>query len=478
MRDNVGIGLVNLARVALIAAIVIASAAYGLTRESTIVFFSQWLSGTFCLWVVGYLIATRWPAVPWLAWVLVVGLLAVGGASVILAWLDLHLFEMAPNYPIWLDDWLLLGAFDLDQAIAATWRTAALLAGFLIAIDLFSAPNWSRALLMTLAFTALGMVGFFFLQRAFGDPFLLRSDVDPRVTLNFATFRYWGNGASYLNLVWPLLAALAAHTAFAHQAKGWMLWLGGALCVFSALFINVSKAGNVLAPVGLLLFGLILGINRWRHRGSRGLRFSPAAVIGSLVPIVVIAVSLAFAIPEKRWEHLQERQLDSDPRVVAYGYFVQMVPDAGWLGFGPGSFKLAYWEYVGDDPVMRRTPFWVAHQDYLQTVIEWGYLGTTLWGLLLAVPTVALFRNALRRIRDRSDPDEGYVFGWGDYARQWWRALPDARSPLVAGAATVAIILTGLHALVDFPMQIMSLQFYFLLWIALGWSLCRPKLAA
>lgn len=465
----------QLARGSLLAGVVIASVAYGLTRETTIHFFTQWLGWTFAAWGVGHVLLPRRPVIPWSAWGLAAGVLGVGWTSVGLAWLDLHLYDLAPEYPLWLDGWILFGAFDFDLAVGAAWRTSALLGGFLVAVDLFSSRNWSRALFLTLALTALGMVVFFYLQRAFGGPFLLPSNVNPRVTLSFATFRYWGNGASYLNLTWPLLAALAAHTAFAHRARGWTVWLGGALLVFAALFLNVSKAGNVLAVVGLVLFGVLLAVARWRSRGWRGLRLSPVAVIGGLVPVVVIAVSLAFAIPQNRWEYLQARDIHSNPRAVAYGYFVQMLPDAGWLGFGPGSFQLAYWDYVGDDRVMRRAAFWVAHQDYLQTVVEWGYGGTVLWGLLFVVPTWALLRRSTGRARDPSGGDDSYAFGWREHVRQAWTALPDARAPMVAVGGVIAISTTALHALVDFPMQIMSLQFYFLIWIALGWSLMARR---
>jgi hypothetical protein len=48
--------------------------------------------------------------------------------------------------------------------------------------------------------------------------------------------------------------------------------------------------------------------------------------------------------------------------------------------------------------------------------------------------------------------------------------MPSPREPCIAAGAFCAVILTALHAFVDFPMQIASLQFYFLTLLALGWS--------
>ncbi len=48
--------------------------------------------------------------------------------------------------------------------------------------------------------------------------------------------------------------------------------------------------------------------------------------------------------------------------------------------------------------------------------------------------------------------------------------MPSPHEPCLAAGALCAVLLTALHALVDFPMQIASLQLYFLTLLALGWS--------
>ncbi|HEY9715625.1 MAG TPA: hypothetical protein V6C72_19280, partial [Chroococcales cyanobacterium] len=54
--------------------------------------------------------------------------------------------------------------------------------------------------------------------------------------------------------------------------------------------------------------------------------------------------------------------------------------------------------------------------------------------------------------------------------KTFFAAMPSPREPCIAAGAFCAVVLTALHAFVDFPMQIASLQFYFLTLLALGWS--------
>ncbi|MGC1478889.1 MAG: O-antigen ligase family protein [Chthoniobacterales bacterium] len=471
MFARLGLGLITAGRTGLLLAVVMASVAYGLTRDSTIEFFNYWIGASFIAWFLGHILRRRFPAIPVLAWILGILILLFGWTSAALGWLDVWLIDNLENYPLWWDSVTIYGANYSDLAFPAMVRATALLGATALAIDLFSDVRWTRALLITWGATATGMVVFFFLQRTFGEPFLLRSSLDPRRVLTFATFRYWGNAASYLNLSWPLLVGLATYSIKCHRAKGWTFWLSCALIAFSAVFLNVSKAGNILGIVGLLLFVSLLSFHTLKHWDRRRVRFSYRTAILVVIPVIVIAVSLAAALPTDRWERLLNRDVDKDPRRIAYSYFLTMLPESGWMGFGPGNYKQVYWDYVGDDPTMARTPFWVAHQDYLQTVIEWGYLGTITWALVFAFPIFALARQSFFTAPSRLDQRQDYAYSLSVHARLFWEAIPDARAPLLAIAGLIAITLTALHSLVDFPMQIASLQFYFLLWIALGWKL-------
>ncbi len=230
-----------------------------------------------------------------------------------------------------------------------------------------------------MVFSSLGMVSFFLLQRIVGPPFLL-AGIDGKTVLAFGTYRYWGNAAAYLNLFWPILASISVFAAL-RRTSAWPLWMIPAVAVLMACFLNVSKAGNVLAILGILLLAILLWpiVTRELRRLKRKIR--PHWVLGALIPILIVMLSIPFALPWKRWDYLTDRATggEFDARLPAYKAFLKMVPVAGWTGFGPGTFSKYYGHYVKDDPAIRNVPFWVAHEDYLQTVIEWGYLGAALW---------------------------------------------------------------------------------------------------
>ncbi len=476
MLDRCGFWTRTAARTLFLVLVVVASFAYGLTRESTIHFFNWALGGTVALWMAGSLLSRRWPRTGLRPWLIALAILSLGWGVCALSVLGEWSERAGTDLPeFWSDVVLSFGAFDADLSVAAMVRTTVLLGGLLMTIDLFSQPNWARALFLTLTATVSAMVAFYFLQKIVGSPFLIRS-VDGYTILSFATFRYWGNAASFLNLLWPLAAAVAIHF-LRNKAHAWVLWMAAALFALAAAFLNISKAGNVLAAFGILLFLGIVVVQFLRSE-RRGSRLPPRNVLIAIaLPAAIILASFYFAIPWGRWDALARTEIDVNARAVAYRYFMTMLPDAGWFGFGPGSFQLAYWHYV--DPAneqMRHEPFWVAHEDYIQTIVEWGYAGAILWGLLLAIPAMRLGFSGLRSpVRSRAD-SAGYLFGIGDHLRAFFSTLPGPDEPIIHAAAFVSICLTALHALVDFPMQIESLQFYFLIWIALGWhALRRPE---
>lgn len=460
--------LIAVGRFGLLGAIVIGPAAYGLTREDTVTFFNQWMAVTFGAWCLGLCLRARMPRVPIAAWLAITGIIGVGAFTTAAGALDEWLSVTMSNYPPFLEEVAIYGAFDYEAALSAMARTLALLGAFTIATDIFSEKSWTRAVLLAMAGSAIGLVGFYFLQQTVGGPFQLRSHLPGFAPLHFATYRYWGNAASFLNLSWPLLAVCTVHTIALRSMGIATFWLAAFFMVFGAVFFNASKAGHILAPIGILLFCGILLAHAVRNRAFRRLHIPLSIWLGAGIPAVTIVVAAAAAIPFDRWEYLMERGVFEHGRAQAYPYFLSMIPDAGWAGLGPGSFATSYLAYV-EDPVVRKIPFWVAHQDYIQTLVEWGYLGTFCWGVLLGWPVVRLLRQSLERTSERDGDAAFLVYQFQDHLKHFWKALPSSNSPILAAGGVTAICVTGLHAGVDFPMQIPSLQLFFLLWVALGW---------
>ena len=124
------------------------------------------------------------------------------------------------------------------------------------------------------------------------------------------------------------------------------------------------------------------------------------------------------------------------------------LPHVGFFGFGPGTFRVVFPGYnVGSGRTLPGT--WrFLHEDYLQTVLEWGWLGSTLWTLLFFGGIAVAIRS------------------YKTYGRREWTPRRRMLQPLV----TVALMGVALHALVDFPFQIESIQLYVATYLGICWG--------
>jgi len=135
------------------------------------------------------------------------------------------------------------------------------------------------------------------------------------------------------------------------------------------------------------------------------------------------------------------------------------LPSAGFFGFGPGTFRAIFPAYskAADPPVAGQWRF--LHEDYLQTAMEWGWLGSLLWAVMffggLANAVLCLRRQtALRRV--------------SEFTQEWsWRRR------LILPLAVIALAGVAVHALVDFPLQIVSIQLYVATYLGLCWGSAR-----
>jgi O-antigen ligase len=143
-----------------------------------------------------------------------------------------------------------------------------------------------------------------------------------------------------------------------------------------------------------------------------------------------------------------------DGRVEAYQEYVNALPEVGWFGLGPGLFKVAFPYQMSQ---MRNVGDFVhdyAHEDYLQTVLEWGWLGTLWWTLLVAGGLYRAIRTYARRELFDSKTDRHLVLG-----------------------AILGVSGTLAHCLIDFPLQVASIRLFFLVLLAFCWAspqLLRP----
>jgi hypothetical protein len=341
------------------------------------------------------------------------------------------------------------GTVDQATSCQAMLRTTCLLGTICFVCDLSARREWRRRIWRTMAATGISLVLFGLVQNALAQPILVWSQEDKGVPY-FATYYYGGNAGSFINLVLPFVAGLAALTLRKpddHASRA--LWLPGFFICVAGAFVNLSRSAMVISGLlcGLLIGWQLMGKSRNELLPPRKLRLAYAAVmVGAVACIIAFS---GWEKPAEKWRQMESQLNSANKRLVSTRVCLRMLPDAGWHGFGPGTFALVFPHYTGAEATLIPGIWRYAHDDYLQTLLEWGWVASVFWGVLFFGAMMQLFTNWRKR-RDLSTSDRVLAF--------------------VSGLALGGV---AVHALVDFPLQIASLQLYTGVCVGLGWGSSR-----
>src|ERR1700677_943782 len=338
-----------------------------------------------------------------------------------------------------------------DLSLQSMTATTFLLGGFVIASALLAQPQLRRFLLLSVAASGIliCIIGIFF--KIGGDRVMAyfwdRPDIDWN---DFAFYRYHGNAGAFLNLVWPIILVFTrrAYSPTVGFFKR-TFWTAAALTCGAALMLNASKASLI---IGLLIlpwpFSTLL-LNMRKRK---------------LAPVIIIAICFLaagiYATSHFTNEDAFDRMIDGGQvqasaggRMLAYRQYLDAMPQLGFFGVGPGLFQVAFPYQLSPlgnvQPGLRE----YAHEDFLQTMIEWGWLGSVWWFLLFMGGLFVAFRSYSHRALFSSRTDRHLLLG-----------------------ALLGVIGTLVQSLVDFPLQIASLRLFFLTLLALCWA--SPQLLA
>jgi hypothetical protein len=264
----------------------------------------------------------------------------------------------------------------------------------------------------------------------------------------FATYYYHGNAGAFLNLVWPLTAGLVirSFTARCHPATR-AIWLSVLVLTIAAVLANTSRMAQLIALLLLIAICLRFGPALLRKLWHMERGIALAGTIAILLTLIALAQATHLEQPLSRWQSLGER-IPNDARWQASRVAVGALSDIGFFGFGPATFRVVFPSYNG--VAVQRVPgTWrFLHEDYLQTAMEWGWLGSALWALLF-------FGGIVIGIRS-----------YKKYAARDW--IPRRR--LLQPFVIIALMGVALHAMVDFPLQIASIQLYVATYLGLCWG--------
>jgi hypothetical protein len=424
--------------------------AYGATTSASIQITNWVLLAALVLWAIELLVSRRTPRFPRLLFFLTAALICVGGWMVLNAKSiydsDFSVFVPLRNFapPV---------AGSVDYPISAAWmvRGALLLGIILFVADLSQSNRWLLRLWYVIGLVGGSMAFLGLLQKATGAQMIFWQPPHPneylRVSTFFATYFYHGNAGAFLNLVWPLTAGLVIR-AFSSRRRSGMraVWISLFIVTIAGVLANTSRMSQVLALVLLFAICAQFGLALLRTLSGSEKSIALAGGLAILLALMALVQAVHLEQPLKRWQ-TESQRISTDARWRAVRVAMGAVPDARLCGFGPGTFRVAFPTYNIASANQAPGTWRFLHDDYLQTLLEWGWIGGILWALLLF---------------------GGIAIGIHSYHRRQrvWMPRRVVLQPLVV----IALFGVAMHALVDFPLQIESIQLYVATYLGICWG--------
>jgi O-antigen ligase len=226
----------------------------------------------------------------------------------------------------------------------------------------------------------------------------------------FSTFVYHNHWGAFAVLSAAACAGLVFHYAGQREARNFWhspAFAGavGLLFIAATAPLSESRSGTLLI---LLLAGAILAHTLWHRRQKR--RASVASLAwwsgGALAAALVLAAGI-YKLDERGFnvrteltrEQIEQMHAAGDlgGRSALYRDTWHMARDRLWFGWGFDSYARVFMIYNTQTSVDGLPVFYAqAHSDWLQSVAETGLAGTTLIGLLGALPLLTLRRRHFR----------------------------------------------------------------------------------
>lgn len=424
-------------------AVIAAPLAFGGTTDITRLLLDGLCALGFFGWLGSLMLQRRFPGIPTVACFALVALALLGSVH----WANpkfVHRESVRAFLPVEAAVAWLPGSVDRASTEPVLLHFLALLLAFLVVADLTisSRNRWFLIKALALSGFCMALLGLF--QKASGSEAMLLATAEQSGSVFFAGFRYHANAAAFLNLTWPAALALWLRSRLVGTGNGSSVWLLVFLLTFIAVFVNTSKAGQIIGALG---FCGALWLARSRFGG--GGRSRPVAIVSAILCLIVgAALVLPTALTStKGWSDLVSDGTTLQLRVRTAEACLRILPDAAHFGTGPGTFHLVFPFYT--DHLKDYQGFWQhAHQDYLQTAIEWGWIGFFAWAVL--------FGGAIVRAMQRN-------------------RIADPRENLSGKFALLAVVLVLVHALADFPLQIPAIQLAAAIHLGILWAPSRAR---
>jgi O-Antigen ligase len=428
-------------------ALIFAPWAYGATDSWGIRRLNWLLLTTLCCWVMELLVSRR---VPRLSLILVVSGITLLGLG---WWMTVNAGSIRDwQYEMFVPRRQLVagaaGSVDYASSVAFMLRVTILLGATWFVADAMRRPEFVLELWWVIAITGTSISLLGLLQKATGAEMIFWAHPqgpEPPSSTFFATYYYHANAGAFLNLTWPFTAGLALRSIERGSHPLVRALLVSCLVIdLVAVMANTSRMAQVVATLMLLLLLVVFAPKLFKRATDIPWQLRTGIAILLAGIIIVIAYASHWEQALARWQ-LAGSAIREDERWRASQVGWQAAKHAGWFGFGPGAFRAVFPRY--QDPTDLGGTWAFLHQDYLQMIIEWGWAGA-------AISMVIFFG--------------GVVNG----AKALWRSgrtLP--RHRFTVRLAIIALLGVATHALVDFPLQIASMELYAAACLGIAWGM-------
>jgi O-antigen ligase len=228
-------------------------------------------------------------------------------------------------------------------------------------------------------------------------------------------------------LSWRVAVPRAIELLFAPRT---LVILAGAIIVLAALLLSHSRAGltSTLAGLGVLMFFAVRG-----GRAPLWLRLGLAGVLFGAVVLFMLGGDGGTLI------RLLDTSLMQESRPEVYSLMLLAIEDSPWLGYGLGNFGAVF-------PLYRDATvagyYDRAHSDHLELLLELGIPATLLLYAGFVVVVIHCWQGIIRRRQNKALPALGI-------------------------AVSVQV---GLHACVDFSLQIPAVLLFFAVILGLSYA--------
>ncbi len=442
-----GGSLRSLARWLFLGTLLVAPWLYGGTTMWSIEVLDGLLGLVLALSIASLVVDGRWPRVPRSLGLIALVVLLQGWWMVANAHAvyDAIFGVFAPVKSMWRS-----AAGSADYVLSLAWmlRATLLLGVCCLSAEISQRPVWLLRLwyAISLAGGSIALLGL--IQKGAGAEMIFwqGGGADSKeIYPFFATYYYHANAGAFLNLVLPPSAGITVWLLARRSPSGVIsASLTALLLVILAIVSNTSRMAQAVAA--LLVCVILAAIGRpaanFLARIEKRKLVAGALVLGATV--LAIAQAARLDRPLHRWNDLTAHVAEST-RWTVYEVAAPAVADAGWFGLGPGTFRVVFPHYQHAFPALIGT--WrFLHEDYLQTLLEMGWVGAASLGALFFGAIGVGTRNYLRREN------------WSN------------RQRILLPCVLLALIGVAIHATVDFPLQIYSIQLLVATYLGICWG--------